>query len=227
MINREDLLSGTRPEVKNRILVTEKENFQGYEIMDYRGMVWGISMRSKDFVQDFFMGFKQFIGGELTSYTELSDESRKRALERLLDSARSIGANAVINFRFEIINSTYAGNAEIVAYGNAVVIRPIKNYVPTGGLGNILAEFVDAYTGGKSADFFAEKTYEESPEGQVIENSGFRFVVCPTCGTKYKVDVDENGKSHIRGLEDVDDAEPGMQIYCLKCGTKFTIPEVK
>lgn len=226
VINREDLLSGTRPEVGYRILVTEKENFQGYEVMDYKGMVWGISMRSKDAVQDFFMGFKQFVGGELTSYTELSDESRQKALDRLLASARRLGANAVINFRFEISNSTYTGNAEVVAYGNAVVIRPIKNYVPTGGIGNILAEFVDAYTAGKT-NFLPEKTYEESPEGQIVENAGYRFVVCPKCGTKYKVDVDENGKSHIRGLEDVDDAEPGMQIYCLKCGTKFTIPEVK
>lgn len=226
MINREDLLSGTRPEVGHRILVTEKESFQGYEVMDYKGMVWGISMRSKDAIQDMFMGFKQFVGGELSSYTELSDESRQKALDRLLASARRLGANAVINFRFEISNSTYSGNAEVVAYGNAVVIRPIKNYVPTGGLGNILAEFVDAYTAGKSVDFFTEKTYQESPEGQIIENEGFRFVVCPKCGVKYKVDIDENGKSHIKGLTDVDDLEPGMQIYCLKCGTKFTIPEV-
>lgn len=152
MINREDLLSGTRPEVGSRILVTEKESFQGYEVMDYKGMVWGISMRSKDVVQDMFMGFKQFVGGELSSYTELSDESRQKALDRLLTSARRIGANAVINFRFEISSSPYAGNAEVVAYGNAVVIRPIKNYVPTGGLGNILAEFVDAYMEKKGCD---------------------------------------------------------------------------
>lgn len=230
MINREDLLSGTRPEVGSRILVTEKESFQGYEVMDYRGMVWGISMRSKDVVQDMFMGFKQFVGGELSSYTELSDESRQKALDRMLTSARRIGANAVINFRFEIQSSPYAGNAEVVAYGNAVVIRPIKNYVPTGGLGNILAEFVDAYTSGKllnKNEFLEEKTYTESPNGQIIESNGFRFVVCPHCKTKYKVDVDEFGKSHIKGLQDVDETEPGTQIYCLKCGTKFTIPEVK
>lgn len=226
MINREDLLSGTRPEVGYRILVTEKENFQGYEVMDYKGMVWGISMRSKDAIQDFFMGFKQFVGGELTSYTELSDESRQKALDRLLASARRLGANAVINFRFEISNSSYSGNAEVVAYGNAVVIRPIKNYVPTGGLGNILAEFVDAYTAGKT-NFIPEKTYQESPEGHIIENAGYRFVVCPKCETKYKVDVDENGKFYIIGLEDVDNAEPGMQIYCLKCGTEFTIGDFK
>ena len=228
MMNREDLLSGTRPEVGSRILVTEQENFQGYEVMDYKGMVWGISMRAKDVVQDMFMGFKQFIGGELSSYTELSDEARQKALDRMLQSARRIGANAVINFRFEISKSIYGGNAEVVAYGNAVIIRPIKHYVPTGGLGNILAEFVDAYTGGKQiGNTEPIKQVKYSPEGQIIENNGFRFVVCPHCNTKYKIDKDENGNNHIKGLQDVDNTEAGTQIYCLKCGTKFTIPEVK
>lgn len=224
MINREDLLSGTRPAVGNRILVTEKDNFQGYQVMDYKGMVWGISMRSKDFVQDLFMGWKQFTGGELTSYTELSDEARQKALDRLLSSARRIGANAVINFRFEITTTPYSTNAEVVAYGNAVVIEPIRNYVPMGGLGNILAEFVDSYTG---SNYVPKKIYSESPTGDIVENAGYRFVVCPHCQTKYKVDIDENGNSYIRGLQDVDNVEPGTQIYCLKCGTKFTIPEVK
>lgn len=227
MINREDLLSGTRPEVGNRILVTEKESFQGYEVMDYKGMVWGISMRSKDVVQDMFMGFKQFVGGELTSYTELSDESRQKALDRLLASARRIGANAVINFRFELSSSLYSGNKEVVAYGNAVVIRPIKHYVPLGGLGNILAEFVDYYTCGGNTSSVPRKNYLESPKGNIIENAGFYFVQCPECGVKYKVDKNDNGETYIKGLQDVDIIEPGMQIFCLKCGTKFTIPEVK
>ena len=227
MINREDLLAGTRPEVGNKIKKKKKDFFEGYQVMEYRGMVWGISMRSKDVVQDMFMGFKQFVGGELSSYTELSDESRQKALDRLLASARRIGANAVINFRFEISSSPYAGNAEVVAYGNAVVIKPIKNYVPTGGLGNILAEFVDAYMMNKGICTQPEqKEIVQSPVAEVIENSGYKFVVCPKCKTKYKVDNDENGKPKIRGLQDVDDTEPGMQIYCLKCGTKFTIPEV-
>lgn len=231
MINRSDLLAGTRPEVGGKILVTEKEFFEGYQVMEYKGMVWGISMRSKDAVQDIFMGFKQFIGGELTSYTELSDESRQKALDRLLESARRIGANAVINFRFEIASSPYGGNAEVVAYGNAVVIEPIKNYVPMGGLGNILAEFVDAYmiSKGISAQNIADAQREpvvQSPTGEFIENNGFKFVICPKCKTKYKVDTDDNGKPHITGLTDADITEPGTQIYCLKCGTKFTIPEV-
>ena len=229
MINREDLLSGTRPEVGNRILVTEKENFQGYEVMDYKGMVWGISMRSKDVVQDIFMGFKNFVGGELTSYTELSDEARQKSLDRMLASARRIGANAVINFRFEITNSPYGNNAEVVAYGNAVVIRPIRNYVPTGGLGNILTEFVDAYINGKelsenkSDENKPKRNIANSPKGDIIENNGFKFIACPHCKTKYKLDTDENGNNYINGLQDVDPIEDGMQVYCIKCGTKFTV----
>lgn len=79
MINREDLLAGTRPEVGKRVLVTEKESFEGYQVMDYKGVVWGISMRAKDAVQDTMMSCKNITGGELTSYTELSDEVRQRA----------------------------------------------------------------------------------------------------------------------------------------------------
>lgn len=58
MINREDLLAGTRPEVGKRVLVTEKESFEGYQVMDYKGVVWGISMRAKDAVQDTMMSCK-------------------------------------------------------------------------------------------------------------------------------------------------------------------------
>jgi hypothetical protein len=47
--------------------------------------------------------------------------------------------------------------------------------------------------------------------------------VCPHCHTKYKIDTDENGNNYIKGLQDVDPIEDGMQIYCLKCGIKFTI----
>lgn len=244
MINREDLLSGTRPEVGARIFVTEMSGFDGYEVMDYKGIAWGISMRSKDVAQDFFMGCKQVTGGELTSYTELSDEVRQRALDRLLSMARRMGANAVINFRFSQNMMMYTQNNEVVAYGNAVVIRPIKNYVPTGGLGNILAEFVDAYTNSNNGNnglstaktidipsFQQDKisipeppVQEGTTEGKIVRNESFAFICCPSCHTKYKLQTDAAGKNHIAGFEDVDDIEPGCQVHCFKCGTKFTIP---
>ena len=61
--------------------VTGAEGFDGYEIVEYKGMCWGISMRSKDVGQDCAMGLKTFSGGELTSYTALGDEARQRAVD--------------------------------------------------------------------------------------------------------------------------------------------------
>ena len=228
MINREDLLSGTRPEVGKRILVTEKENFEGYQVMDYRGVVWGISMRSKDLVQDTMMGCKTVTGGELTSYTELSDEVRQRAWDRMVSSAQRIGANAVINFRFEITPVLYgqSSNAEVIAYGNAVVIAPIKNYVPLGGLGNILADFVDNFSTGTHENQSAPIQKPTSPVAKIETNGEITNAICPECGLKYRVTKDENGKTKILGLSDVDSYESGFQIFCSRCGTKFTVPEI-
>lgn len=234
MLNREDLRSGTRPDVGSRVLVTEKESFEGYQVMDYKGVVWGISMRAKDIVQDSLMGCKNVTGGELTSYTELSDEVRQRAWDRMVSSAKRIGANAVINFRFEITPVMYGagGTAEVIAYGNAVVIKPIKNYVPMGGIGNILAEFVDSYTSGKSGSpdenseiSDNESSIQASPKAETVQHGDFTYAVCPHCGLKYKVTKDEKGKIYVMGLTDVDLQEEGLQIFCSRCGTKFTITE--
>lgn len=228
MINREDILSGTRPEVGNRVLVTEKETFEGYQVMDYKGVVWGISMRAKDIVQDSVMGCKNITGGELTSYTELSDEVRQRAWDRMISSAKRIGANAVINFRFEITPVMYGagGTAEVIAYGNAVVIEPIKNYVPMGGLGNILAEFVDGVVGNPSSvSTVIKPQVKQSPKAEITKMGDITYAICPECKLKYKVTKDENGVTRVLGLTDVDPKEDGLQIFCSRCGTKFTIPE--
>jgi len=220
MINRKDLLSGTRPEVGHRVLITELDGFDGYEIMDYKGIVWGVSMRSKDFLKDFMMSLKGITGGELESYTDLCNEVRQKALDRLISSARNLGANAVINFRFDQNMMQFKNDNQVIAYGNAVVIRPIKNYIPTGGLGNILVEFVDKYSEKVGSD---NTVIETSPLGKIVTLGEQTCVCCPECQTKHKVRM-ENGKYYIAGLEDVDGVEPGCQIHCLRCGFKFTIP---
>ena len=142
-MKREDLLAGTRPAITGgRILLTSAEGFDGYEIMEYKGMVWGISVRAKDMGQDCAMGCKQVTGGELDSYTKLGDESRQRCIDRMLSMAQRQGANAVINVNFEISGQGH-GRSEVDVHGTAVVIKPIINYVPTGAVGNILAEMVE------------------------------------------------------------------------------------
>lgn len=224
MINREDLLSGTRPEIGNKIIITVMEGFQGYEVIEYKGMVWGISMRSKDAVQDFAMGCKTFTGGELTSYTELADECRQRAIDRMLSMARRIGANAIINFKFE---QTSFGDSQVTAFGNAVVIKPIKNYVPTGGLGNILAEFVDAYTCSVNGKHIPARKVEkkEFPVGKLTEQNGNLFVTCPHCGMLYGIERLENGQIKIKNFEDADTQTDGQQVACIKCENVFTVPQ--
>jgi len=141
MLDREALLSGTRPEVTDgRILMTGADGFDGYEIVEYKGMCWGISMRSKDMGQDCAMGIKQMTGGELVSYTQLGDEARQKAIDRLLDMAGRQGCNGIINLTFELSSM---GNTMTVANGTGVKIRPVTNYVPEGAIGNILAEIHD------------------------------------------------------------------------------------
>ncbi|MGF1579404.1 MAG: YbjQ family protein [Gemmataceae bacterium] len=139
-LRRDDLCAGTRPEITDgRILLTGSDGFDGYEITEYLGMVWGISVRSKDFGQDFAMGCKRLTGGELQSYAALANESRQRAVDRMMQMASRQGANAIINVQFELAGAAQ-GDTQVVANGTAVIIHPVWNYIPTGAMGNIVYE---------------------------------------------------------------------------------------
>jgi uncharacterized protein YbjQ (UPF0145 family) len=139
-MKRSDLLAGTRPEITGgKIIMTGADGFDGYEIMEYKGMVWGISVRAKDMGQDCAMGCKQMTGGELSSYSALGDQTRQSAINKMLRMAARQKANAIINVAFELTGAAQGG-AEVVVHGTAVVIKPIINYVPTGAIGNILAD---------------------------------------------------------------------------------------
>ena len=147
MEDRKDLLVGTRPAMTGgKIIMSGAEGFDGYEIMEYKGMVWGISARAKDMGQDIAMGCKQMTGGELESYTALGDESRQRALDRMLKMAARQNANAIINVEFEL-GGAQQGASQAVVHGTAVIIKPIENYVPVGAAGNILMEIKERLTG--------------------------------------------------------------------------------
>jgi len=139
-MKREELLAGTRPPIEGgKIIMFGAEGLAAYEIMEYRGMVWGISVRAKDVGQDCAMACKQMTGGELASYAQLGDEARQRAIDRMLAMAARQQANGIINVDFELTGANQ-GNSLVVVHGTAVVIKPVINYVPTGAIGNILAD---------------------------------------------------------------------------------------
>jgi len=143
-MKREELLAGTRPAIDGgKIILTGAEGFDGYEIMEYCGMAWGISIRAKDMGQDCAMGCKQVTGGELSSYAQLGDESRQRAVDRMMAMAARQNANGIINVDFELSGAAQ-GASLVVVHGTAVIIKPVINYVPVGAIGNILADMQEA-----------------------------------------------------------------------------------
>ena len=79
-------------------------------------------MRAKHVGRDIMASFKNVFGGELKGYTELLQESRQEAYDRMLEQAQTTGANAVLNVRFST-SSIAAGAAELFAYGTAVILE--------------------------------------------------------------------------------------------------------
>jgi len=101
------------------MLLSTTETVPGKTIREFFGVVSGSTVRAKHIGKDIMAGLKNIVGGELKGYTELLQEARQEALERMVRQAESVGANAVVNVRFSTSNITQ-GAAELFAYGTAV-----------------------------------------------------------------------------------------------------------
>ncbi len=97
----------------------------GYEITDSLGIVKGQVVQSKNIGRDFMAGMKTIVGGEIVAYTEMISTARQIATKRMVDDAKSLGADAVINIRYGS-SSVMNGAAEIIVYGTAVKIKDKK-----------------------------------------------------------------------------------------------------
>ncbi len=104
------------------MLCSNTEDIPGQQIVEFYGVVTGSTVRAKHIGRDIAAGLKNFVGGELKGYTELLQEAREEALHRMMEQARSVGANAVINVRFAT-SSIAQGAAELFAYGTAVKVE--------------------------------------------------------------------------------------------------------
>jgi uncharacterized protein YbjQ (UPF0145 family) len=105
------------------------ESLPGQQIIRELGVVSGSTVRSKHVGKDLFAGFKNLVGGELTAYTELLQESREQAVSRMVDEAEKLGATAVLGVRFSTSNIAQ-GAAELFVYGTAVVTEPLGSSAP-------------------------------------------------------------------------------------------------
>ena len=104
------------------VIISNTENIPGRRIVEFYGVVTGNTVRAKHVGRDIMASLKNIVGGELKGYTELLNDSRTEATERMVEQAQSMGANAVVNVRFAT-SSIAQGAAELFAYGTAVRVE--------------------------------------------------------------------------------------------------------
>ena len=103
--------------------VTTGFEFDGHRIVGYRGVVRGITVRSRNLIVNLGATIQTLFGGNITLYTELCETARADAFRIMLEHAAGIGANAVVGARYDA-NEVREGVTEVLAYGTAVVVEP-------------------------------------------------------------------------------------------------------
>jgi uncharacterized protein YbjQ (UPF0145 family) len=104
------------------IIIVSTPYLPGYKITKSIGFTWGLIVRSRGLGRNITAGLRSILGGEIHEYTELLNQSREQALDRLKEHAKALGANAVVSVEFD---SSEIGQTmtELLAYGTAVVVE--------------------------------------------------------------------------------------------------------
>ena len=101
------------------MLITTQDNFDDYKISTTLGLVKGNTIRARHVGKDIMAGLRTLVGGEITEYTKMLAESREQAYDRMVITAKELGADGIVCVRFTT-SSVMAGAAELLAYGTAV-----------------------------------------------------------------------------------------------------------
>ena len=104
------------------MIVATTHEIPGYDINEVLGIVEGNTIRARSVLRDVLAILKNVIGGEIEEYTKLMAESRDQALDRMIEEAEKIGADAILDMRFST-SEVMSGAAEILAYGTAVKLK--------------------------------------------------------------------------------------------------------
>ena len=109
-------------------MITKTTDFiPNKEIVEVLGIARGSTVRARNVGRDIFAGLKNIVGGEISEYTKLQAQSREQALNRLIEDAKKLDADAIINIRF-MTSMVMQGASEILAYGTAVKIQWVYFY---------------------------------------------------------------------------------------------------
>lgn len=103
------------------MIIVTTETVPGKEIMELKGFVRGSTVQAKHIGKDIIAGLKTIVGGEISEYSELMEQARQKAIDRMIKDAEQKGANAIVTVRFET-SAVMQNASEIIAYGTAVVV---------------------------------------------------------------------------------------------------------
>jgi uncharacterized protein YbjQ (UPF0145 family) len=106
-------------------MTTTAFTLDGYRIIETKGLVRGVIVRSRSFVGTLGASLQTLVGGNISLFTELCERTREDAFQLMLDHARQHGANAVIGIRYDA-TEVMAGVTEVLCYGTAVVVAPAQ-----------------------------------------------------------------------------------------------------
>ena len=104
------------------MIISTVHEVPGFRISKTLGMVRGSTIRSRHLGKDILAVFRNIAGGEIHEYTKMLAEAREQAIDRLIEDAERLGANAVIGLRFQT-SMIQSGAAEMLCYGTAVVVE--------------------------------------------------------------------------------------------------------
>ena len=108
------------------MIIATTENIAGHRVVTTLGEVFGVVVRSRGVVGNIVAGLRSIVGGEIHEYTQMLEEARRHAVDRLVSNATAMGANGIVMMRFD--SAEIGGTmSEIVAYGTAVVLEPERN----------------------------------------------------------------------------------------------------
>jgi uncharacterized protein YbjQ (UPF0145 family) len=104
------------------MLLSTTETIAGKTVVKHIGLVRGNTIRARHIGRDVMAGLKNLVGGEISEYTKLMAESREQSIDRMVENAKGLGANAIIGIRFST-SEVMQHAAEILVYGTAVVVE--------------------------------------------------------------------------------------------------------